>query len=321
MDLEILPDYTIGPPDVLLIDAANLVPRPPYRISALDGLLIRVAVLNPEKDQRPSELLKGQPIDGLYRVEVTGEVNLGFDYGPVLIIGKTIPEAREAIKRHLQQRFKVDFDINVALMESRALQQVRGEHLVRQDGKVTLGIYGSVFVTGMTIEQAKAAIEAHLSQFLFQPEISLDVAGYNSKVYYVVIDLGEAGEQVLRLPIYGNETVLDAIGEIKGLPGGTDRKRIWIARRAGPWCEKGMVLPVDWNAVVCGGATATNYQILPGDRVFVSVDHWISLDQTIAKVISPFERILGVTLLGSSTVHSVAQPLHGTGTGTVTFGP
>jgi hypothetical protein len=137
---------------------------------------------------------------------------------------------------------------------------------------VTLGIYGSVLVTGMTLEQAKRAIELHLSQFLFDPEISLDVAGYNSKVYYVIIDLGGAGERVIRLPVFGNETVLDAIGEIKGLPGGTDRKRIWIARQAGPGSACGVVLPVDWNAVACGGATATNYQIMPGDRAYVSVD-------------------------------------------------
>jgi protein involved in polysaccharide export with SLBB domain len=132
---EILPDYTIVPPDVLLIDAANLVPRPPYHIAPLDGLMIRVAVLNPEMEQQPRDLLKGQPIDGLHRVEVTGEVNLGFNYGAVPVAGKTIPEAREAIKKHLQQRFKVDFDLNVALLESRALQQIRGEHLVRMDGK------------------------------------------------------------------------------------------------------------------------------------------------------------------------------------------
>jgi polysaccharide export outer membrane protein len=313
----ILPDYRIGPPDVLLIDAANLVPRPPYRIAPLDGLLIRVTILDPQKDQLPNQLLKGQPIDGLYRVDVAGELDLGFDYGSVRVAKLTIPEARAAFKKHLQSRFKVDFDISVALAESRALQQIRGEHLVRQDGKVTLGIYGSVNVDSMTVEEAKLAIETHLAKYLFEPEISLDVAGYNSKVYYVIVDLGAAGQSVNRLPVTGNETVLDAIGEIKGLPGGTDRKRIWIARRSGPGTDCGQVLPVDWQAVVCGGSTATNYQIIPGDRIYVSVDRWIALDQCLAKVISPFERILGVTLLGSSTIHSVALPLNG---GTTTNG-
>ena len=89
----ILPDYRIGAPDVLLIDAANLVPRPPYRIAPLDGLLIRVTILDPQKDQLPNQLLKGQPIDGLYRVDVAGELDLGFDYGSVLVAKLTWPSA------------------------------------------------------------------------------------------------------------------------------------------------------------------------------------------------------------------------------------
>ena len=309
-------DYTISPPDVLLINAANLIPRPPYRISPLDGLLIRVTVLAPKGDQKSNELLPNQPIDGLYRVEVTGDVNLGFDYGSVAIGGKTIPDAKKAIEEKLKQRFKVEFNVLVALVESRALQQIRGEHLVRQDGKITLGIYGSVFVWGMTMEEAKHAIEAKLSEFLFEPEVAVDVIGFNSKVYYLIFDQGTAGQLISRLPITGNETVLDAVSQSttrqsngSGLAAGSDTHRIWVARRTAPG-EPCQILPVDWNAIVRGGSTATNYQILPGDRVYVGLDPWIRTDQFLAKVISPFERIFGITLLGASTLQQVAIPLN-----------
>jgi len=310
------PEYTIAPPDILLIDAVTLIPRPPYRIAPLDALLIRVTVYGVKEPDKVAQLLPNQPIDGIYRVEVDGTVNLLFDYGSVKVVGQTLPEAKQTVKKHLQQRFKVDFDVNVALAESRAFQQIRGEHLVRQDGKVTLGMYGSVFVTGLTMEEAKAAIEQHLSKYLLDPEISIDVTGFNSKVYYVVIDLDGAGQQVVRLPITGNETVLDAIGEIKGLPSGTDRNRIWVARRSPADHPCNQVLPVDWQAIVSGGSTATNYQLLPGDRVYVSVDRWIALDYCLAKVLAPIERILGITLLGSATVHSIAVPLGSTSSGT-----
>src|SRR5438270_577635 len=81
------------------------------------------------------------------------------------------------------------------LAEYRGQQQVRGEHLVRPDGTVGLGTYGEVHLAGFTLLEAKAAIEAHLSQFIQKPEISLDVAGYNSKVYFVVFDQGGFGMQ------------------------------------------------------------------------------------------------------------------------------
>src|SRR5262245_34002883 len=37
------PPYTVAPPDILYIDALRLVPRPPYRIEALEILLLNVS--------------------------------------------------------------------------------------------------------------------------------------------------------------------------------------------------------------------------------------------------------------------------------------
>ncbi len=312
------PDYTIAPPDVLRVDAANLIPKPPYRIAPLDGLLIRVDIVGAKPDEA-NQLQPGRPISGVYRVEADGTLDLGFDYGSVLLRGQTLPEAKKSIKAHLKQRFKVDFDVTVALAESRSLQLIRGDHLVRQDGKVNLGTYGLVTVAGLTTEQARRAIEEHLSAFLLDPEISLDIAGFNSKVYYVIYDMGLSGETVYRLPVTGNETVLDAISQIYGMPGGLSRKRIWVARPSPADHNSSQVLPVDWKAITMGGVTATNYQVLPGDRVFVALDPWIRADQVLSKVIAPFERIFGVTLLGNSVVHGISQPLGvvgGTGVGT-----
>ena len=153
----------------------------------------------------------------------------------------------------------------------------------------------------MTLDEARAAIEAHLGQFLYRPLISVDVVGYNSKVYYVVTDGGGNGEQVYRLPATGNETVLDAVSSIYGLPPVASKKRVWVSRPAPPGCPR-QVLPVDWVAVVCGGEAETNYQILPGDRVYVMAKPIITLDTALARFLSPVERLFGVTLLARTTV-------------------
>jgi polysaccharide export outer membrane protein len=153
----------------------------------------------------------------------------------------------------------------------------------------------------MTLDEAKAAVERHLGQFLYRPQISLDVIGYNSKVYYVVTDGGGLGEQVVRLPATGNETVLDAVSYINGLPPVASRKRIWVSRPAPPGCPR-QILPVDWDAVVRGGETATNYQILPGDRVYVMAKPIVTFDTALARLAAPIERVLGVALLGRTTV-------------------
>jgi polysaccharide export outer membrane protein len=185
-------------------------------------------------------------------------------------------------------------------------QPVRGQHLVRPDGSVGLGIYGSAYVAGMTIEQAKEAISRVLAGRIndFDPKnLNVDVLAYNSKFYYVITDGGGYGEQVVPLPITGSETVLDAIGKINGLPPPASKKHIWVARRTG--ANGGQILPVDWCAIAQGGSTATNYQIMPGDRIYVKADKWVHVDSAVAKRLSPFERLFGITLLGSSTVNSI----------------
>jgi polysaccharide export outer membrane protein len=304
-----LPTYVIEPPDILNIDAVRLVPRPPYRIAALDALGIQV-----------TNTLPDQPIAGVYTVEVDGTVHLGFTYGSVPVLDLTLEEARKAIDKVLEKRLKRPFEVTVVLAEARAMQQIRGPHLVRPDGTISLGVYGSVYVDNLTIPEARKAIEVHLEQYLLRPEVSVDVSGFNSQVYYVIIDGGGIGEQVIRVPVTGKNTVLDALGLTGGLGPVSSRFHIWVARPTphGPCQEQS--LKVDWNGIVRRGDPSTNYQLFPGDRVYVQADRLVTIDTYIARIISPIERMLGVTLLGATTIEQLENMGRtiGTTTGTTT---
>jgi polysaccharide export outer membrane protein len=195
-------------------------------------------------------------------------------------------------------------------------QPIRGQHLVRPDGTINLGIFGTVRVAGMTTEQIRAAV-ARAIDALRKPEkvreaptkpeqVSVDVLAYNSKVYYIITDGAGYGEQVYRAPFTGNETVLDALSLINGLPPVASKKKIWVARRIpGHGGHYDNVLPVDWCAITQGGATATNYQIFPGDRIYVKSQSLIRFDNNLGKFLAPIERLFGTTLLGSETVNSI----------------
>jgi polysaccharide biosynthesis/export protein len=185
------------------------------------------------------------------------------------------------------------------------MQQIRGTHLVRPDGTVSLGSYGSVYVAGMTVGQARCVIEKYLSNYFLNPQISLDVEAYNSKFVYVIADGGGFGQQIIRLPVTGNETVLDAISQVGGLPPVASKKRIWVARPAPPGVGCDQILPVDWRAITEGASTVTNYQLFPGDRVFVSANRLIAFDNYLSQVLAPVERLFGITLLGATTVQTI----------------
>lgn len=188
---------------------------------------------------------------------------------------------------------------------------------VRIDGTVGLGFWGSVPVSGLTLDQTAEAIRQHLlkSKTLIdlgldkKPEsivVVVDVLAYNSKKYYVITDGGGYGEQVYPFPITGSETVLDALSNTYGIPAVASKRNIWVARRSPHADHPWQILPVDWVGITQHGVTTTNYQVMPGDRIYVKAQRIITIDTALARMISPVERILGVTLLGASTYNQIS---------------
>ena len=94
---------------------------------------------------------------------------------------------------------------NVLKLELPGQQQINGEHLVGPDGTVNLGIYGTVYVAGLTTDVARATIEAHLKQFLDSPEVAVSIFAYNSKVYYVITEGAGFGDNLARFPGKGGQ--------------------------------------------------------------------------------------------------------------------
>jgi polysaccharide biosynthesis/export protein len=280
----VLPAYTIEPPDILMIDAIHVVPKPPYRLRTLDVLTLQVQGTPPDA-----------PLQGTVAIEPGGFIRLGPSYGSLRIAGMTVEEAQNAIQKHLLAFLKATV-VSATLADIGSKQQIAGQHLVGPDGTVTLGSYGSIPVVGMTIAQAKQAVEQHLAQYLEDPEVSLDVYAYNSRVYYVITQGAGLGDGVFKFPITGNETVLDAISQIRGLEQ-VSSKRIWIARPSDTPAQV-QTFPVQWNEITANGAACTNYQILPGDRVFIAEDKLVATDTLLAKIIAPMERVMGFSLLG-----------------------
>jgi polysaccharide export outer membrane protein len=306
-----LPSYTIEPPDILIINTLRIVPRPPYHVQPLDVLFINA-----------SNTLPNKPISGLYTVEPEGVVNLGLDYGSVSVYGLTVEQAQQKIQDYLNENVIKKARVQVSLAQGRGAQQIQGEHLVRMDGTIGLGSYGSVYVAGMTIDQARRAVEVFLSETLQNPEISLDVYSYNSKWYYIIQDRAGYGQSVYRLPITGKETVLDALSVVGGTQVLASSRKIWLARPNGSDPNAMQILPVNWPAITQGGSPATNYQLLPGDRLFVQSNPLIMANNRLNQFFSPIERVFGFTLLGTATVSSIEALSRssgggGTGVGTI----
>jgi len=294
-------EYDIGISDVLIVEAVRVVPKSPYRLQASDYVEIRGFGLEDEN----------YVIDTQCRILPGGAVILPPPLGAVVIAGMTCEEAGEMLSQRIRgssagmkEEYLAMIGVSVNLLSISGLQPVAGEHLVRADGCITLGIYGSVHVAGLTLAEAKEAIEFQLAKFLDAPEVAVDVYSLNSKYYYVIMQGAGYGDRIQKFPYTGNETVLDAIADINGMDR-VSSKHIWIARPSPMYCSDPCqynIIPVDWQGISAQAEYCTNYQLMPGDRVYIAEDKMVALDTKLSKIIAPFERVMGFSLLGAQTV-------------------
>ena len=266
---------------------------------------------------------------------------------PEEVVAKT-DQPRELQKMSLPEYVVEPPDIiRVEVLEALPGRTITGERLVRSDGTISLEYYGDVYVAGLTLTQVKEKIIIHLRKFLTDQALGLveavndasgnptselkpvplakndrvfvDVLVYNSKVYYVDGDVGLAG----RFPSQGNETVLDAIYNAGGLSPSASVSNIRLVRPGPPGTSVAQVLPVNYAAIVQAGDPTTNYQILPGDRLFVYRDPIVRTTLFIDRLAAPFNSVLNSILTYSFTarnVKSINVPINGTNTNSTTTG-
>lgn len=140
-----------------------------------------------------------------------------------------------------------------------------GDQTVLPDGTISMGRYGALLVAGKTVseiqEEARRQVEAQTPN---AGAIVARVVVRQSKVFYVLGEVNAPGA----FPLAGRETVLDALLIAGGLNNRASRRQIILSRPTSPdGCR--VVLPVCYDHIVQLGDTTTNYQIAPGDRIFV----------------------------------------------------
>ena len=279
------------PPPGSVPTALNMVSLPEYVIEPPDVLLVEAVIRNVKTDEELRAINEKLPT-------ATAEERIKL----------------EADRKKILERLKTESPEYDGTVRDVPYQPVRNNAFqVQPDGFVHLGVYGSVPVSGLTVNQARQAIRTAIARQI-EPEsgglkedrllVVVSVTQYNSKVYYVHTDGGGAGERVYKFPVTGKECVSDAIANIGGLPQEASKRNIWVARRT-PELSEQQILPVDWVGISQWGVTATNYQVFPGDHVYVKAQRLVTVDNTLARVFAPVERLFGVTLLGTQTVNQI----------------
>jgi protein involved in polysaccharide export with SLBB domain len=139
------------------------------------------------------------------------------------------------------------------------------DQTVLPDGRIDLGKYGRVPVAGKSVDEIETIVAAAVKAKTPEAgQINVRLIGRQSKVYYVLGQVNAPGA----FPLQGRETVLDGLVAAGGLNIRASRDNIILSRPTPPdGCR--VVLPVCYRQIVQLGDTTTNYQLQPGDRIFV----------------------------------------------------
>jgi len=181
-----LSTYRVMPPDILQIEAIYNIRQSLIRLRPGDQITVRVLKGLPldigaeQRDlltlQSKQPELQAKLINGPYTIGPDGAIDLGPAYGKIPVEGMTVTEAKGAIDQYLRTKLGLrEPQVSVVLTDLTGRQVISGQHLVRPDGTVGLGIYGQVHVAGMTLVEIRQSLEMHLSQFLVEPVVSVDV--------------------------------------------------------------------------------------------------------------------------------------------------
>lgn len=150
------------------------------------------------------------------------------------------------------------------------------DQTVQPDGTIDLGKYGRMVVAGKRIEEVEACVEELVNADpevldaleeaeLEGPErVNVRLIDPQGSLFYVLGAVNSPGAY----PYTGRETVLDAVLAAGDLADNARRCEIILSRPT-PVGECRTVLPVCWDNIVQLGDTTTNYQLMPGDRIFV----------------------------------------------------
>ena len=147
--------------------------------------------------------------------------------------------------------------------------RIPADQQVLIDGSIDLGGFGRVIVAGLTLEMAENLIErtivdAGTEKTMVNVRL---LEGVNR--YYVLGEVNSPGSY----PLDGNETVLDGLLSAGGLTSAAAPCKILLARPTLPSSCR-ITLPVCYREITQLGDTTTNYQLQPGDRIFVASRSW-----------------------------------------------
>ena len=199
-------------------------------------------------------------LPGDQTVKPDGTISLG-QFGNIHVVDRSIEEIEfdvqtriaDQIRAELQKRFEEqsteEVESSVKTIASRIDRSLtaNGTNVLRQD------------------EDPQEQLQREIEEKIRENQVTVRLINWDSKRYYILGEVNSPGSYAFT----GSDTVLDGILEAGGLTSRANRHQILISRPTDCGSCR-IVATVCYDQIVQLGDASTNYQLQPGDRVFVS---------------------------------------------------
>lgn len=159
--------------------------------------------------------------------------------------------------------------------------EVSGKYILNSEGKIQYEFIGDVLLSGLTKEQASEMLAKSLSTYIVNPQVTIKISEYNSKIVYVVGEVGRPGKIIMRGDTI---TVREALLEA-GLPLLTAKTT--QASMFTPMAGNVKRRNVDIDALLYKGDLRQNFIMKPGDTLYVPATFWAKAMRVINPVAQP----------------------------------
>ena len=178
-------------------------------------------------------------------------------------------------------------------VDVRSQPEFTGDFIIGFDGRIQYNYLGDIPIAGMTKYEVQQVMEKLLTRYVRVPVVSVTILAYNSKVVYVIGEVGRPGKYIMRGDaIKLREAILAA-----GLP--TPIAALSRVHVIKPDLTNPRVRKVNLKRILYKGKLKDDVDLAAGEIVVVPSTVLSKVNDFLASILSPVTRAASVAALAA----------------------
>lgn len=169
--------------------------------------------------------------------------------------------------------------------------EVGGRYVLNSEGKIQFEFLGDIQLSGLTKEQAADFISQQLQKYVIKPEITVKILEYNSKIVYIIGEVGLPGKIFMRGDTITVREALLAAG-LPQITAATKDAYFFTPSSNGRVSRK----RVNVYNLLYKGDLRENYVMKPGDSLYLPPTLWAKIARVLNPITEPVSQTAGAAL-------------------------